>query len=311
MQSVFDAVLPVFALILMGFLAAKRNLLGPEATTSLNTFVVWLALPALLFQAMATVKASDIAHMGFLAAFAIGMALTFVLSLVIDRRSTRRLADRSIEGLNAAYANAGFMGIPLGLAVFGPAVLSGLVLASLLTACGLFAFSIVLIEFDLNGGHSIGRILNTLLRSLARNPLVFSPFAGACFALAQIPLPGPVLHFTALLGAAASPCALVTIGLFLAQSEASRENMIVGRLVLLKLFVQPVITAIFAINVFTMPSVWAKTAILLSALPTGTGPFMLAKLYDREAAVTSRAILVSTVISVVTISFLVAFMQAG
>jgi predicted permease len=55
-----------------------------------------------------------------------------------------------------------------------------------------------------------------------------------------------------------------------------------------------------------MPVLWAHTALLVSALPIGTGPFMLAKLYNREAAITSRAILVSTVVSLATVSALVA-----
>jgi predicted permease len=122
-------------------------------------------------------------------------------------------------------------------------------------------------------------------------------------------LPAPVWRFTTLLGNAASPCALVTIGLFLAQSSnLAGETGLIARLVALKLLVHPVLTAVLALWVFPMPLLWAQTAILLSALPIGTGPFMLAKLYNREAAVTSRAILVSTVLSVVTVSALVALL---
>ena len=58
-----------------------------------------------------------------------------------------------------------------------------------------------------------------------------------------------------------------------------------------------------------MPEVWAKTAVIMAAMPTGTGPFMLAKLYDREAAVTSRSILISTVLSLFTVSALLAWLD--
>ena len=310
MQAVTDAVLPIFGLVLLGYLAGRRRLFGASATENLNDFVVWMALPALLFQAMATVSARDLGHPGFLVAFWIGMLATFGLSIAIDRRPGHRLADRSIEALDAGYPNTGFMGIPLGLAVFGPELLPACVLASVLTAVGLFAFAIVLIEFDLNGEASFGRTSLKLLRSLARNPLVVSPLVGACFAATGLTLPSPVLRFTTLLGAAASPCALVTIGLFLAQTEAVGDNRAVARLVGLKLLVQPGITAVLVYGVFRMPANWAQAAVLLAALPTGTGPFMLAKLYNREAALTSRAILVSTLISVLTISLLVAWIKS-
>ncbi|MEA3114287.1 MAG: malonate transporter [Caballeronia sp.] len=73
-------------------------------------------------------------------------------------------------------------------------------------------------------------------------------------------------------------------------------------LVLAKLIAQPLLTWWLAFHVFALPVLWAKTAVILSALPTGTGPFMLAEFYKREAAVTSSTILFSTVISLITIT---------
>jgi malonate transporter and related proteins len=305
MQSVVNAALPIFALILAGFLCARRRLFGPGATEVLNNFVVWLALPAVLFQAMAQITWSEIDHPGFLAAFGGGMLVTFILSFALDRRGAR-LCDRSIEGLDASYSNTGFMGIPLCLVVFGQGALPVAVISTLLTACVLFAGSIVLIEMDLQAEKRLGRTLLKVARSLARNPLILSPLAGLAIAASGIALPGPVLRFTTLLGGAASPCALVTIGLFLAQKQVGGEGVVVARLVALKLILQPALTWLLAFRVFAMPPLWAESAVLLAALPIGTGPFMLAKIYDREAGVTSRAILLSTILSVVTVSLLVA-----
>jgi malonate transporter and related proteins len=310
MEAVINAALPVFALILTGYVCARRRILGTAATTSLNDFVVWLALPALLFQAMAQITWQQIDHPGFIAAFGGGMLATFVLCFVLERRRGQRLADRSIEGLDAAYANTGFMGIPLCLATFGAAGLPAAIIATLLTACVLFAGSIVLIEMDLQQARGVWRTMGKVGLSLARNPLVVSPVLGLVWAAVGAPLPAPVLRFTTLLGGAASPCALVTIGLFLAQTGNAGKTAVVARLVGLKLLLQPAITAVLAFWVFPMPALWSHSALLLSALPIGTGPFMLAKLYDREAAVTSRAILFSTVLSVVTISLLVAWFGA-
>jgi malonate transporter len=148
-----------------------------------------------------------------------------------------------------------------------------------------------------------------------RNPLLIAPALGVVFAGAHVSLPGPLLRFTGLLGGAASPCALVTIGLFLAQSRA-RSGALPGAgavlvIVALKMIVQPAITAVLVFIVFDLPRPWSSAALLLSALPIGTGPFMLAKLYDRKAAETSRAILVSTLLSLISISLLVAWIASG
>jgi predicted permease len=313
MHTVIDSVLPIFALILTGYVCARRDILGREATDVLNKFVVWLALPALLFQAMAQITWQQIDHPGFLAAFTLAMAATFLLSFAAGAKAHARLADRAIEGLDAAYANTGFMGIPLCLAALGAAALVPAVIATILTACVLFAAAIILIEMDIQQTPNLAATIRAVALSLGRNPLIAAPLAGLAAALLQgltgTLLPAPVWRFTNLLGNAASPCALVTIGLFLAQSSnLAGETGLIARLVALKLLVHPALTAILALWVFPMPLLWAQTAILLSALPIGTGPFMLAKLYDREAAVTSRAILVSTVLSVFTVSVLVALL---
>lgn len=309
MAVILNTVFPLFALILIGYLAARLRLLGADAVTALNKFVVWMALPALMFQVMAQISWDDINQPGYIAATILGMAVIFSLAYLLDRR--RSLADISLEGLAASYSNTGYMGIPLGLMVFGDAVLPAVVLAMLLTAGGLFAFSIVLIEIDLQSSATLRSTLFKVTKSLACNPLVAAPAAGLVVAALQIPLPSGVYSFTTLLGAAASPCALVTIGLFLAQGQPTRQHTAVWRIVVLKLFLHPFITFVLVRWVFDVPVMWANAAILLSALPVGTGPFMLATLYGRAPAVTSRAILLSTILSVATVSFLLAWLDTA
>lgn len=107
--------------------------------------------------------------------------------------------------------------------------------------------------------------------------------------------------FLTLLGNATTPCALVSLGLFLAQKQTGPAQGALG-LVGLKLIVHPLITWYLAFHLFTLPPLWAKSALLMSALPTGTGPFMLAEFYRREAAVVSRTVLLSTIASMVTLS---------
>src|SRR3546814_7137605 len=88
---------------------------------SLNKFVVWMALPSLLFQAMAKITWDQVKQPGFVAASTLAIAAVFLVSYFLDRRRSGRLADASIEGLAASYSNAGFMGIPLCLMLFGEA----------------------------------------------------------------------------------------------------------------------------------------------------------------------------------------------
>jgi predicted permease len=299
-------ILPVFGLIFAGFACQKTGKLGANASSELNRFVVYLALPALLFDIMARTPWSMLDQPAFIAVFGIGCFAVFGITVVIRMRQGRHLADAGIDGLNAAYPNSGFVGLPLCLLAFGHASLAPAVIATIMTVCVLFAVAIVLIESGLQTERRIGATAAKVGKSLATNPLLIAPLAGALWSGAGWPLSGGAETFLKLLGGAASPCALVALGLFLAEKAKASDNRTAAALVGLKLIAQPLLTWWLAFHVFALPPLWAKTAVILSALPTGTGPFMLAEFYAREAAVTSSAILFSTIVSLVTVTLCLA-----
>jgi predicted permease len=310
MLSHLLVVLPIFALILAGWIARRSHALGPHATREVNRLVVYLALPALLFDIMAKADWSEIWHPGFILAFASGCAAIFGLTLWIRIRQGCHLADAAIDALNASYANTGFMGFPLVLAVVGGSGMGATLVATILTVCVLFAVAIVLIESGLRSAARRRDIAWKTFVALAKNPLLLAPVAGALVMASGWTLPGPLDRFLQLLGGAASPCALIALGLFLADnrsaghqpSGARVEALLVG----LKLLAQPAITWLIAAPILGLPPAAAHTAVLLAALPTGTGPFMLAEFYGREAVRTSRVVLATTVLSVATLSLYLA-----
>jgi hypothetical protein len=305
MLSTFFVILPIFALVFVGWLARRTGALGPHATTELNRFVVYLALPALLFDIIAHARWTEVWKPGFICAFGLSSALTFALTVAFRLRRPRHLADAAIDGLNAGYANTGFMGFPLALAALGRDAMAPTMLATIITVCAIFAIGIVLIEIGLQTGRRGGRHLARKVGlSLARNPLLVAPALGALVPLAGLSIPAPVETFLKLLGGAASPCALVVLGVFLAaQRQATRRDTGAAALLVgFKLIVQPVIAWVLASVIFGLSPLLTHVAVLLAALPTGTGPFMLAEYYQREAAVTANAILISTVLSVLTVS---------
>lgn len=302
LSPLFTIILPVFGLIFAGYGCRKLNKLGPAAASELNRFVVYLALPALLFDIMAKTPWSMLDQPAFIAAFGIGSAVIFVLTLVVRLMQSRHLSDASIDGLNAAYPNTGFVGLPLCLLAFGKESLAPAVIATIMTVCVLFAVAIVLIELGLQTEKHIGATLTRVAKSLAKNPLLIAPLAGALLSGSGARVPEGAEALLKLLGGAASPCALVALGLFLGAKGEARDTKTTSALVALKLIAQPLLTWWLAFHLFGLPPLWAKTAVILSALPTGTGPFMLAEFYRREGGVTSSTILFSTVLSLVTVT---------
>jgi len=311
MLSIIELLLPIFALILAGFICRRRNVLGPQAASELNRFVVWLALPALLFNTMAHASWQQLDQPAFIATFSISCVVAYVVILVMRMAGGLHVADASIDAIAAAYPNTGYIGFPLCLIVFGAGSLAPTTIATILVACVLFAIAIVMIEVGLQTERAPHKLGLKVLKSLAKNPLIVSPVVGALVAASHWPVPPAVDSFMKLLSNAASPCALVSLGLFLAERRPATKDAPRSALLLsaIKLFVQPAVAWWLAARVFTLPAEMVGMTVVLAALPTGTGPFMLAEFYRREASVASRTILFTTVGSLVTLTALLVYLR--
>lgn len=302
MSYVLSTLLPIFGLILTGFICRRTGRLGETAASELNRFVVWLSLPALLIKATALASIEQIWHPQFILVYSLSTLLVFAATLIWKRRSGRSLADSGLDALGAGYANTGYVGIPLCLFVLGEAGLQPALVATLIVVCVLFSIAIIVIETGLQTEGTALAAARKVGLALLKNPLVVSPLIGIFLNVAAVPIPDPALKFLTLLGDATTPCALVSLGAFLAHRHAGAAVGTTG-LVLIKLVVHPLLTWFLAFKVFQLPAMWGHAAVLLSALPTGTGPFMLAEYYRREGALVSRTILLSTIGSLFTLSF--------
>ncbi|RYX86511.1 AEC family transporter [bacterium] len=316
MQKTLPIVIPIFALILAGYICRKRQLLGETAASELNKFVVYLALPALLFDVLSHTQLSTLNQPRFLLAYCLSSALVFSGALALRLFQSRHIVDASIDSLGASYANTGFIGLPLCALTLGSESLAPAIIATILTVCVVFAAGVFFVELGLQQERHMGKVLSVITLKLLRNPLILAPLAGIAYSLCGFTTPAPAEQFLKLLGGAATPCALVSIGLFLAAEKSVEQKIPVPGarrnalfLVALKLIAQPALTWLLVMRVLPLPPIWANTAILMSALPTGTGPYMLAEFYHREAAMTSRVILLSTAASLITVSVLLGWLQ--
>lgn len=307
MAIVLSVALPVFALIAVGSLLGYFRLLGAGTTVALNQFVMYLALPAVLFQAMARIDLRQFFNPAFFAAFAGAIVVAYALSLALSRRHATPFANSSVQALAATFCNTGFVGIPVCLAAFGQASLVPAVIALVITACIQLGAALAMIEAAVQPGASAWATGRKVARVLARNPFLISPLAGLIYGQMDLGLPVPMDRFLTILGAAATPCALVAIGLQLVEAGERFQPLLVARLVGIKLLVQPAVAYVVAVHLWPMPPVWAATAVIMSALPTGTSAFLLAQLYGREAQTCSGTVLVSTIFSFFTLSMLLAW----
>lgn len=312
MEALLTVSLPVFGLILFGYLAGRFGVLGTQSSEALNRFVYYFALPALLFIFVARAPLERIFYWPFLAAWGGSLVLVFALTAVIGRFLYRdRLAVLALRSMNTSFANTGYMGIPLVITAFGNAAALPAIIGTAFMSIVFISLTIALIETDLSQGVGTVGIGRDVGLALAKNPIIVPVVAGVLVPAFSLPLPVPLERFCDLLGSAAGPCALFAIGLFIA-GQSLREDLVqVSGLVFIKLTVHPLLTWLLVIGVFELEPLWATVTILMSALPTGANCFVLAQRYQVFVAPTSATILLSTVLSVVTVSFLLIVLRAS
>jgi predicted permease len=297
---VFNVVLPVFALILIGYLCGRAGKLGESAAIELNRFVVWLALPAQLFNFAANSGWQSLWQPGFIVAFFFSCLIVFVLIFLANYWKSRNLAIASFNGLSASYSNTGYMGIPLCVLALGQDGLAPAIISTFIVFV-MFALATVLIEVGLLSHKEPHEIFGSVVKSLCTNPLLVAPVAGLLWASSGLSMWGSVAQVIAFLAAAATPCALVSIGLFLMQRQEAASSQ-VWVISIAKLLVQPLIAWVIAGPILDLPPLWLSAIVILSALPTGTGPFMLAQYYKADGRVISRVVLITTLGSLLTLS---------
>jgi len=308
MQAILETVLPVFGLVLCGYVVGRKNWMSEEAIKGLSTFVFYFAIPALLFRAMA--RGAGPIEFTIVAAYFSAVLTTFLLALLVARLLFRTgPAERVLFGMGTVFSNTVLLAIPLVFTALGEEAGRQLMLIITFHAVLIFPVVTVLIEVALGAGQRWRRLALNTAKSLALNPIILAPLAGIAYGQSGLPLPGAGERFLALLGGAAAPCALFALGASLAVFKISGDLKETFGIVAMKLVVHPAAMAVFALYVFDLPPLAAAVAILTAACPSGANVFIMARQYDLYLGRSASAVLISTAVSVVTLSLLLAFLK--
>jgi malonate transporter len=309
-QAILNVAFPIFGVILTGYLAGRWRLLGGEATAALNAFVSWFALPVLFFGTLARTPVARVLDPALMAGFGLAVMATFVLSMLVTWMVARSgLASMSLQAIAASWGNVGYMGVPLCIAAFGEQSLPAAMLTVIVTAVISMVFGVMLIELEVAAGHGPVRTFFRAAWNVAKNPLPLSIAAGIVYSALGLPVPAPVEKWIDLLGAAAAPCALFAIGLFLSDKSIKSGVLEAGFATFIKLLLQPLLALAIVPAFVSIDSVAGKVALVMAALPTASNAFVLAKQFDISVEQNTASILFSTAFSVFTVSALLVWLR--
>ncbi len=307
MNVVLEVVAPVFAIVALGWAAARYGFIDAAGFRGLNAFTFTLGAPALLFLGGITAQAGG----GQAAlAFFCGTAVLYAAALLAGRGLLGlALSPAGLFALNASFGNTVMMGIPLVAAGFGvqamPVMLAILALHSMV----LLGVATVVAEIGLHERAPLPRVLWATVRGVGRNPIVMSVLAALVWRSIGLPAPPGVLrHTLELLGAAAPPVALFCLGGSLLGFNARAAWRETTAVLVLKLLVMPLLVW-GACRLLAVPDEQAAVAVLVAALPTGANAFLLAQRYRVAAEQSGAAVLLGTLLSVVTLSALLVWLR--
>ncbi|MGW4815998.1 AEC family transporter [Kitasatospora cineracea] len=304
MEALVSAFAPIWALTAVGWLAGRTGLLGADAEAVLGRFVFHVSMPAALFTVVARTDLASFADRWVLA-FAAGTLVASVLGLAAGLRAERSTAERTVAVMAVGYVNSGNLGIPVAAQVLGSASFA----APVLLFQVLLVTPVLLTVLDASTGTappSPAARLRRLAMLPLRNPVILGAGLGALFSAEGWHLPGPLAHSADLLGAAAVPAALVTLGLSLhtppgtAAQRPDRGEL--GVAVLVKTVGQPLAALAVGALLLHLRGPQLRAAVLMSALPTAQNVYVYARLYGAAPVLARSAVLASTVLSMLTLS---------
>jgi predicted permease len=307
MLAILLKTLPFFALIGLGWLAGRSRFMLPEAAAVLTKFVFYFALSAMLFRFAATLSIAQIFDVQFAAAYLTGCFAIYALATAVALARGIGIEQAAVEAQCAVIGNTGFLGVPMLILLMGPQAAGPVILV---LSIDLIVFS-SLITLIITG-HRQGRVSPAMAGALAlgllKNPMIVSMGLGLIWGATSTPLPAPLDEFLTLLGAAATPCALFAIGASLVGRRAERVA-VAAWLSFAKLVLHPAAVAFAALVLFDVAPAAAAVMIAAAALPVAGNVFILAQHYGVAPHRVSSSILISTVVSVLTVSAVIALVQ--
>ncbi|MBO1075733.1 AEC family transporter [Roseomonas marmotae] len=308
MSVLLQIVVPIFALIGIGYLSARRRWISEEGLRGMSGFVFTLALPCLLFNGATTPHAGG---GGTALAFFAGCLATYALAMLLARGVLgMKLGEAGTFGLNASFGNTGMIGVPLVLVAFGHAGLAQLLAIIGLHSLILLPIGTVIGEVAHGGRAPVLKILRATIVSVLRNPIVISVLAGFIVYQGGIPVPEMLRYFLKMVGDAAVPAALFCLGATLVAFDARRDWPSALLCSGLKLLLMPLLVWLAGLAI-GLPPLQMAVALIAAAMPTGANAFFLSRRYAAGAERSGATVLLSTLLSMATVTALLVLLEAG
>jgi predicted permease len=318
MTQIFLATFPFFTLILCGYVATRLKLLPVDAIPGLNVFVLYFALPCMLFRFGASTPIEKLLDAAVFFTYCTAALLLVVITISTTRSASTGWNDASFGALVAAFPNTGFMGMPLLLSIAGPRVAGPIIISLSTDLIVTSSLCVALSRLSIQKGDGLYQAARRALKGTIINPLPWAILFGGIASYMTVKVYAPMMHVVEMLADTGSPMGLFAIGTVLARSHmtgrsgpekhyVSRDSMLI---VFYKLVLHPALVlgiGNLAIEA-GLPLDWFSLSVLVlvAALPSASNVPILAERFGASTARLAHIVLISTTLSFLTFSSIMA-----
>lgn len=302
--SILGTILPIFAVIALGYLAVRSGYIARAAIPHMGRFVISICLPALVFSAVASSPVRDIINPMYVLAYTIGGVLSLLAGLLFSRCFAKQtVTNSSLNGIGMSLSNSAFVGAPVLLAIYGDLPVNAFTMNVMVENVVALPLFLIFLEIGRNAGTADSRwvLVRKVGGNLASNPIIIGLVAGIAVNLAGLTLPATVERSFDFLVNAAAGVALFVIGGSLVGIALRGNGWTIAGVTAGKLIVHPVLVLLVIWVLPDFDSELQRIAILSAAMPMLSIYPALAGQY-RDPSTYAAILMVSTLASVVTLS---------
>jgi malonate transporter and related proteins len=295
-SSIFTTVLPVFGMIVLGFVLARADVIDAAAGRGISLFVFNVAIPAFLFRTVSQMQAAEAPPYELWFAFYGGLTMSWIAAATVSRFvESLHSPGGAAASMASGFGNLALLGTPLALAHFGDKVAAPIGLIISIHAPLLWFSATLQRELARHSENfSVADMARQLLFQLSTNAIVLALAAAALWRVAGLGIHPVADRMLSMLSDASVPTALVALGVSLAgySLKGSYGGMFV--LIALKMVLMPVTVFVLARYAVNLPPLWLRIAVLFAAMPTGANAFLFAQKNNETVPAVSGAIALGT-----------------
>lgn len=303
----FLSTLPLFILILLGFLAVKLGRWQKTVTDSLTKFTFYIAFPIMLFQIMSHFSEQSEIDIKLLLVFFGGSFIVFAIGCLIASKIFKLNGSQStLFAMGGIYTNTVFVGIPIIKMLLGDQAIPIVAIIVIFNALILWTLATVSIEFVQMGKLS-GRSFIKALKNVSKNPIIIGIFTGIAVNYIGLPIPNFINQSTKMVSDMTAPLSLIVLGMGLAEYKIRDQFLITSSICILKLAILPIVTYIVG-KLLGLPTLELQVVVLLSSVSIAINCYMMARQFEVLQGPIASSLLISTALSSVTTPLILSIM---